>query len=91
MLGKTVKQLLYEIDSAELTEWMAVYRIELFGEIRADYRAGVIASTLANIHRKKGAKPFSPQDFMPFLEREPEDLSAKIKRIFQELKQDGSR
>lgn len=31
----------------------------------SDFRAGVIASTTANCHRKKGKKAFKPKDFMP--------------------------
>lgn len=48
-----------------LMEWMAYYTIEPFGEARADLRAGVIASLLANIHRddKQQREPFEPGDF----------------------------
>lgn len=52
--------------SSEFSEWMAFAALEPFGENRADLRAGIVASTLANIHRKKGAKAFAPTDFMPF-------------------------
>ena len=30
-----------------------------------DFRAGVVASTVANCHRRKGQKAFKPKDFMP--------------------------
>jgi hypothetical protein len=50
---------------------MAYFQIEPHGEERADYRAGLITSTIANIVRKKGSKPHKPEDFMPkFGERE---------------------
>ena len=39
----------------------------------ADFRAGVIASVYANVHRDKKKKPapYIPQDFMP-VEKKPE-------------------
>jgi hypothetical protein len=38
---------------------------------RDDYRAGIVAATLANIYLKRGAAPFGPGDFFPSL-KEPE-------------------
>ena len=64
-MGKTVKQLLAEMDSAELTEWMAYDQVEPFGEWRADLRAGIVASTIANALRGRGSRPFRPEDFIP--------------------------
>lgn len=60
----TVRELLTRMDSKEISEWMAYYRLEPFGEERADLRSGIIASILANVHRKKGAAAFGPEDFM---------------------------
>ena len=68
-LGLPVREMLSRMGSDELTEWMAYYQLEPFGDYRADYRSGVVASTLANVHRSKDANPFKPEDFMPFLER----------------------
>ena len=48
----------------EFLDWVDYEKIEPFGEERADLRAGIIASTYANIHRGKG-KAFVPSDFMP--------------------------
>lgn len=53
--------------SDELTEWMAYYQIEPFGDYRADVRSGVVAATLANANRAPNAKVFTPEDFMPFV------------------------
>ena len=61
-----------EITERELYEWMAFYRIEPFGEERADLRAGIVASVLANANRRKGAKAFMPRDFMPYAKMEDE-------------------
>lgn len=44
---------------------MAYAAIEPFGEDPAFWRTGIIAATLANIHRKRGSQPFKPDDFMP--------------------------
>lgn len=46
---------------------MVYYELEPFGEERADLRAGIVASTVANVNRdaKKQKKPFAAQDFMP--------------------------
>jgi hypothetical protein len=49
---------------SEFRECMLFEQIEPFGERRQDYRIGILAALLANIHRKKDAQPFKPQDFM---------------------------
>lgn len=52
------------ISSAEFAEWIAYAQQEPFDEERADLRAGIIASTAANI-ATQGRHHFKPQDFMP--------------------------
>jgi len=79
----TVRELLTRADSAELTEWMAYATIEPFGEERADYRAGLICSTLVNLQRTKGSKKYEPEDFMMFTRRRP---SNKSKALSEKLK-----
>jgi hypothetical protein len=64
-----VRELLARVGSDELTEWMAFYQLEPFGEMRADLRSGVVAATFANAHRTKDARAFTPEDFMPYIER----------------------
>lgn len=66
---------------------MVYAEIEPFGEWRADLRAGIIASTVANGNRdpKKQKKPFRPEDFMyEFGKRNeeptPEDRTAALLR-----------
>jgi hypothetical protein len=59
-----VAELLETISSEELTEWAAYYQIDPFGSHRADIQAGVVASTMANIHAKRGHS-FTPADFIP--------------------------
>ena len=62
--------------SAQLSEWMAFYRLEPWGEERADLRAGIVASTIANSNRGKGQKPFKVADFLPSFEPESEEEAA---------------
>ena len=64
-LGCTVRELLHGIESKELAEWQAYYNLEPWGEERADLRAGIVASTIANVFRGKGSPPKKPKDFMP--------------------------
>jgi len=67
-LGKTVRQLLAELDSAELTEWRAYDEIEGL-EGRADLRAGIVAAAAANHGFRQLKEPYTAADFMPFLKR----------------------
>ena len=69
---------------------MALYKIDPWGEGRADLRAGIISSTLANVNRGPKSQPLSPIDFMPYHEKpEPPnaqaELSEEIKRGFMQL------
>lgn len=59
-------QLLSEIDSAELTEWLAFDQIEPFGDPREDLRMGLVCSTVANHSFSPPKKPTRPSDYMPF-------------------------
>jgi len=67
----SVRELLARMDSHELAEWIAFYAIEPFGEQRADLRAAIVASVIANCNRGKNQKAFKPADFMPFKEAPP--------------------
>lgn len=55
-----------EMSSSEFTEWLAFAELEPFGEWRADLRAGIIASTVANVNRSADSEALTPKDFMPF-------------------------
>lgn len=62
--------------AAEFTDWQRYAAAEPFGEQRADLRAGIVASAVANYAgkmRREGLPPAVPTDFMPFApQREPE-------------------
>ena len=49
----------------EFMEWMALERVEPFGERAAYLRTGLIVSTMANIHRDDKTPAYRPSDFMP--------------------------
>ena len=65
-LGKTVRQLLNEISSAEICEWRAYFALEPWGSIMDDQRHGIAVAALANINRNEKRKPdpFKPEDFI---------------------------
>ncbi len=87
----TVAELDRRMSSRELTEWMAYFEVEPWGEERADLRSGIVASVIANANRdpKKRKQPFAPADFMPYATRPATDpppaetLAARTERIRQ--------
>lgn len=78
------------ITCRELQEWKAEYEIEPFGEERADLRAAIIASTIANCWSKK---TYTPAEFMPDFDREEnpqqsvEQMQARMKLAFKTMRQ----
>jgi hypothetical protein len=76
-LGKTVRQLLAQISSEELTEWRAYALLEPFGEQVADQRHGIALAALANLHRdpQRRRQPYRPEDFIPWHLSHASDLS----------------
>jgi hypothetical protein len=64
---------------------MAYDRMEPFGEGREDYRAGIVASTVANANRGRKTLAFTPDQFVPTF-GDPED-NAKEEPTPEELHQ----
>lgn len=75
-IGCTVRELLQRIDSREISEWAAYYRINPWGQFRADLRMGIQAALFANANSQKG-KTFKPSDFMPFIDQHTEPVSSE--------------
>ena len=75
-----------KIDSAEYSEWMAYHNIEPFTLSKADHILSVIASILANVHRKKGSRTYKSSDFMPSIKAKrldtPKEIETKLRSIF---------
>lgn len=63
----TVGELLSRISSRELTEWMAYYSQEPFGEVRGDLQSAIVAAMIANVNRdpKRQRQAFEVEEFMP--------------------------
>lgn len=87
MLGIPHPRILSEqLTSREITDWIAYEMVEPFGEYRADLRAGIVAATVANVHRPKGRRAFKPEEFMPnFGERKQQQSVADMHMIFREF------
>jgi hypothetical protein len=67
-MGRTLEELCASMSSAEFSLWVEAYKEDQWGDKWHDWRAGVVASTVANFAGKtlpKGAQNLSPQDFMP--------------------------
>ncbi len=58
------RELYARLTRQELQELEALYQLDPWGEIRADLRAGIIASACVSPYLKPGRK-MSPKDFMP--------------------------
>lgn len=69
-MGMPVRMMLAQMSSADLTEYMAFEQIDgPIGEMRADLRAGIVASTVANHSMSPPRTPSRPADFMPWQSR----------------------
>lgn len=63
-LGRTVAELRAGMSYNELRAWDEYYRLEPWGPARDNMHAGLVASTLVNINRRKGTRAATFQDFM---------------------------
>jgi len=77
-----VRELENRISSLELAEWMAYSTLEPFGENRADYRAGLIASAVANSSGNY-KKALLPTDFIAIY-TQPREISMIDRRKKQQ-------
>jgi hypothetical protein len=68
-LGRTLRELLASIDSAELTYWQAFDLDEPIGGDAEDYRAGLPAAVAFNLNRRQGSQAMHPLDFIPWSAR----------------------
>lgn len=67
--------MLAALTSRQIAELAAYYRLEPFGEERADFRSAQLLALTANLHRDpaKFPSPFTVADFMPFTREEPDE------------------
>ena len=85
---RSISDLCENMDSAEFCLWAAEFGRSPWDEARADLRAGIIASTIANYSGKslKTGASVTPLDCMPYSQPEPEkasDSAADIVAILQ--------
>lgn len=57
------------IGSREFAEWLAYDRLDPIGRERLDLHAGIVACTIANVHRSRSTRTYEPSDFMPRYDR----------------------
>lgn len=84
-LKMTVAELGDRMSAHELQEWICYQGIVgcLDSRQRADLGAGIVASTIANANRSSHSSSFSPQDFMPYIDKKkqtPQQAFEKLKR-----------
>lgn len=76
----SVRRAQQEITAREFAEWLAFAVIDGWGqgEQRADMRAGVIAATVANVHRSRESRTWEAADFFPHLRCPGSDEAAPM-------------
>jgi len=86
-MGKSVYECQECVSAHEFGEWYEYYKLDPFGELRADIRNAQLTAVFANAFRGKGQRAFTPADFMlrfGFDEVEavdPKMLVAKFRRL----------
>lgn len=61
-MGRTAEALSQELSYSEFLEHIADWSIEPWDHVRGDLQTAQIVSTLANLHRARGQKPFTLDD-----------------------------
>lgn len=57
---------------SEFNEFFIFDKIEPFGDRRSDLLMGILGSIIANVNRSEKQPPYSPEQFMPKWDAEPE-------------------
>lgn len=85
----TVAELSQRLTASEEAHWIALYRLEPFGDERADLRSAQVAQILWNANTKKEkARPIT--DFMPFYRKrvKPDpNVNQSVRSVFSKLMQ----
>lgn len=91
-MGRTAAELEATLSHAEFIEWAAFYRLDPWGEQRADLRAAQIAVATLAPHTPKGSPLPNPRDLLLFPDDRldlPDDLEAQEQQWMLELKRRG--
>jgi hypothetical protein len=62
-LGRFVSEIERDMPASELLEWIEYERIEPFGAWRDNWHTALVATILANAHRKPNSPPVRMSDF----------------------------
>lgn len=74
------------MSAAEFAEWKAFFRLEPWGEKRADARAALLAMVMANLWRGPDSEPANMETFMlPTAEQTEEELEEEAELYEQHL------
>lgn len=76
-MGRTLDELMKSMSSAEFSMWVELYEQDQWGDMRGDFHAALICSTIGNFAGKilpDRAKALIPADFMPNLAAKPEPI-----------------
>jgi hypothetical protein len=84
-----VDELAERMTALEFGEWMALYAHDPWGDARRDVADGLVAATLANIHRKEGTRPYTAIDFAPYLKPREQVKEADPMQFINQVKSGG--
>lgn len=85
-LGMSVRRAQEEIDEDEFRWWMVYNRMSPIGRDRIDYGFAQVSSTIANVNRAKGQKPYNAKDFMPQYGSKPKQTIEQMKQLLGAIK-----
>ena len=85
-LGMSVRRAQEEIDEDEFRWWMVYNRMSPIGRDRIDYGFAQVSSTIANVNRAKGQKPYHAKDFMPQYGSKPKQTIEQMKQLLGSIK-----
>jgi hypothetical protein len=86
------------LSAKEFSEWIEFYHLEPFGWEADCYVAGIVAATVANVHRdtKKRQKPYDAMDFVPTSSEvkqkkrlDPKSIKAQLMLAYAGIKDAG--
>lgn len=68
------------LSSRQIAGWEAYNELEPFGPLQEEWRAGLIASTVANFSPISSRRNLTPRDFLP--QRRPKTLAERLLALF---------
>lgn len=80
--GKSIAEVQASTNAREFAEWCVFESLDPASEARADWRAAMLASTIANAFRGKSQRAFTIKDFIPQFrtkkQQRTDDLEQKV-------------